>query len=79
MTGDYLSWDPAAQGEVVRALAGLRAPYGGIRLPREPRVDHRNGRNPSPGCSLRKGIRIPASGGARPSDWAGATLKSDRR
>jgi uncharacterized protein len=28
MTGDYLSWDPAAQGEVVRALAGLRAPYG---------------------------------------------------
>jgi len=28
MTGDYLSWDPAAQGEVVQALAGLRAPYG---------------------------------------------------
>jgi uncharacterized protein len=28
MTGDYLSWDPAAQREVVQALAGLRAPYG---------------------------------------------------
>ncbi len=28
LTGDYLSWDPAAQGEVVQALAGLRAPYG---------------------------------------------------
>ena len=28
MTGDYLAWDPAAQGEVVQALAGLRAPYG---------------------------------------------------
>jgi predicted MPP superfamily phosphohydrolase len=28
LTGDYLCWDPAAQGEVVRALAGLRAPYG---------------------------------------------------
>jgi predicted MPP superfamily phosphohydrolase len=28
MTGDYLSWDPAPQGEVVQALAGLRAPYG---------------------------------------------------
>ncbi|HYK89720.1 MAG TPA: metallophosphoesterase, partial [Acidobacteriota bacterium] len=28
MTGDYLLWDPAAQGEVVQALAGLRAPYG---------------------------------------------------
>jgi predicted MPP superfamily phosphohydrolase len=28
MTGDYVSWDPAAQGEVVQALAGLRAPYG---------------------------------------------------
>jgi len=28
MTGDYLSWDTAAQGEVVQALAGLRAPYG---------------------------------------------------
>ena len=28
LTGDYLGWDPAAQGEVVRALAGLRAPYG---------------------------------------------------
>jgi len=28
MTGDYLLWDPAAQGEVVQALSGLRAPYG---------------------------------------------------
>jgi uncharacterized protein len=28
MTGDYVSWDPAAQGEVVQALAGLRASYG---------------------------------------------------
>jgi predicted MPP superfamily phosphohydrolase len=28
LTGDYLAWDPAAQGEVVQALAGLHAPYG---------------------------------------------------
>jgi len=28
LTGDYVSDDPAAQGEVVRALAGLRAPCG---------------------------------------------------
>ena len=28
LTGDYLGWDPAAQGEVVQVLAGLRAPYG---------------------------------------------------
>ena len=28
LTGDFLGWDPAAQGDVVRALAGLRAPYG---------------------------------------------------
>lgn len=28
LTGDYLSWDPATQGEVVNALADLRAPYG---------------------------------------------------
>ena len=28
LTGDYLSWDPAAQAEVVEALAGLRAPNG---------------------------------------------------
>ncbi len=28
MTGDYLAWDPAAQGEVVQVLSGLRAPYG---------------------------------------------------
>jgi uncharacterized protein len=28
MTGDYLLWDAAAQGEVVQVLAGLRAPYG---------------------------------------------------
>jgi predicted MPP superfamily phosphohydrolase len=28
LTGDYVCWDPEDQGEVVRALAGLRAPYG---------------------------------------------------
>jgi predicted MPP superfamily phosphohydrolase len=28
MTGDYVTWDPEAQGEVVAALAGLRAPFG---------------------------------------------------
>jgi predicted MPP superfamily phosphohydrolase len=28
LTGDYLGWDPAAQGEVVQALAGLHAAYG---------------------------------------------------
>jgi predicted MPP superfamily phosphohydrolase len=28
LTGDYLSWDPAAQEEVVDALAGLHAPKG---------------------------------------------------
>jgi predicted MPP superfamily phosphohydrolase len=28
LTGDYISWDPAAQGEVVGVLAGLRAPHG---------------------------------------------------
>ncbi len=28
LTGDYITWDPEAQGEVVRVLAGLRAPYG---------------------------------------------------
>ena len=28
LTGDYVSWDPAAQWDVVQALAGLRAPYG---------------------------------------------------
>jgi len=28
LTGDYICWDPAAQGEVVRVLAGLRAPHG---------------------------------------------------
>ncbi len=28
MTGDYITWDPEAQGEVVLALAGLRAPFG---------------------------------------------------
>ena len=28
LTGDYISWDPEAQGEVVRVLAGLRAPHG---------------------------------------------------
>ncbi len=28
LTGDYVCWDPEAQGEVVRVLAGLRAPHG---------------------------------------------------
>ena len=28
MTGDYIAWDPEAQGDVVEALAGLRAPHG---------------------------------------------------
>jgi len=28
LTGDYLSWDPAAQAALVEALAGLHAPYG---------------------------------------------------
>jgi predicted MPP superfamily phosphohydrolase len=28
LTGDFLGWDPAAQGKVVQALAGLGAPYG---------------------------------------------------
>src|SRR5258708_23120158 len=28
LTGDYVCWDPEAQSEVVRALAGLRAPHG---------------------------------------------------
>jgi predicted MPP superfamily phosphohydrolase len=28
LTGDFLTWDPGAQGEVVHALAGSRAPYG---------------------------------------------------
>lgn len=28
LTGDYISWDPEAEGEVVHALAGLHAPYG---------------------------------------------------
>jgi uncharacterized protein len=28
LSGDFLTWDAAAQGEVVRALAGLRAPFG---------------------------------------------------
>jgi predicted MPP superfamily phosphohydrolase len=28
LTGDYVCWDPDAQGEVVRLLAGLRAPHG---------------------------------------------------
>ncbi len=28
LTGDFLAWDGEAQGEVVQALAGLRAPYG---------------------------------------------------
>src|SRR5207302_9921411 len=28
LTGDYICWDPEAQAEVVRFLAGLRAPHG---------------------------------------------------
>jgi hypothetical protein len=28
LTGDFLAYDPGAQGEVVHILAGLRAPYG---------------------------------------------------
>jgi predicted MPP superfamily phosphohydrolase len=28
LTGDYITWDPEAEGEAVRALAGLRAPHG---------------------------------------------------
>jgi predicted MPP superfamily phosphohydrolase len=28
LTGDYVCWDPEAQGEAVRLLAGLRAPHG---------------------------------------------------
>ena len=28
LTGDYVCWDPEAQGEVVQVLAGLRAPHG---------------------------------------------------
>ena len=28
LTGDYVCWDPNAQGEAVRVLAGLRAPHG---------------------------------------------------
>src|SRR6266852_5170147 len=28
LTGDYICWAPEAQGEVVRVLAGLRAPHG---------------------------------------------------
>ena len=28
LTGDYVCWDPEAQGEVVRVLAGLRGPHG---------------------------------------------------
>jgi predicted MPP superfamily phosphohydrolase len=28
MTGDFVAWDSEAEGEVVQALSGLRAPYG---------------------------------------------------
>jgi len=28
LTGDYICWDPKAEGEAVRSLAGLRAPHG---------------------------------------------------
>ncbi len=28
LTGDYIAWDPEAEGEAVRALTGLRAPHG---------------------------------------------------
>src|SRR5258708_36502043 len=27
LTGDYVCWDPEAQGEVVRVLSGVRAPF----------------------------------------------------
>ncbi len=49
MTGDYLLWDPAAQGEVVQALSGLRAPYGVFGC-----LGNHETKNPSPGCSLRR-------------------------
>ena len=44
LTGDYLAWDPAAQGEVVQALAGLRAPYGVFGCLGNHEIDHANGR-----------------------------------
>jgi uncharacterized protein len=28
LTGDYICWDPKAEGDAVRVLAGLRAPHG---------------------------------------------------
>ena len=28
LTGDFINWDPATQSDVVRALAGLKAPFG---------------------------------------------------
>jgi uncharacterized protein len=28
LTGDYVTWDPATQGDVVEVLSGLRAPFG---------------------------------------------------
>lgn len=28
LTGDYIAWDPETEADVVRALAGLRAPHG---------------------------------------------------
>jgi predicted MPP superfamily phosphohydrolase len=28
LTGDFISWDPEAEGDAVSALAGLRAPFG---------------------------------------------------
>jgi len=28
LTGDFVTWDPSTQGAVVKALAGLKAPYG---------------------------------------------------
>jgi uncharacterized protein len=30
LTGDYICWDPKAEGDAVRVLAGLRAPHGVI-------------------------------------------------
>jgi len=28
LTGDFLTWDPAAEGAVVQALSALKAPFG---------------------------------------------------
>jgi predicted MPP superfamily phosphohydrolase len=28
LTGDFVTWDPAAEGAVVQALSALKAPFG---------------------------------------------------